>query len=91
MRRVFFIISVLVLCVFTTACINNFAIKELNTNAKKYMNNGDIDSAICRLKSSLELDNQVWETHYNLAIAYLTAEKYEEAQKRQQEEITESV
>ena len=70
MRRIFFIISILIVSVFTTACINNFAIKELNTNAQKYMNSGDVDSAICRMKSSLEQDNQVWETHYNLAIAY---------------------
>lgn len=88
MKHIFFVIAILVVSVFTTACINNFAIQELNTNAKKYLKSGDIDSAICRLKSSLELDNQVWETHYNLAIAYLSNKNFDEAEKEFKETIS---
>lgn len=88
MKHIFFVIAILIVSVFTTACINNFAIQELNTNAKKYIKSGDIDSAICRLKSSLELDNQVWETHYNLAIAYLSNKNFEDAEKEFKETIS---
>ena len=88
MKHIFFVIAILIVSVFTTACINNFAIQELNTNAKKYIKSGDIDSAICRLKSSLELDNQVWETHYNLAIAYLSNKNFDEAEKEFKETIS---
>ena len=81
MKHLFIIILVLLVSVFTTACINNFAVQELNNNAKEFINKGDTEAAICRLKSSIDLDANVWETHYNLAIAYLTSKNYEEAQK----------
>ena len=60
----------------TTACINNFAIQELNNKAETYLNNGDTETAICRLKSSLELDDEIYQTHYNLAVAYNTIGNY---------------
>lgn len=65
--------------VLTTACINNLAIQELNNKAESYMDKGDTETAICRLKSSLDLDNEVFQTHYNLAVAYNNIENYEGA------------
>lgn len=79
MKRLTYILTLLLVSVVTTACINNFAVQELNNNAKIYMDKGDVDSAICRLKSSLELDKEVWETHYNLGSAYLNIEKFDES------------
>ena len=63
----------------TTACINNFAIQELNNKAAAYMDKGDTETAICRLKSSLDLDAEIFQTHYNLAVAYNTIGKYKES------------
>ena len=80
MKHTVFILVLLFVSVVSTACINNFAVQELNNNAKKFMDKGDTDSAICRLKSSLELDASVWETHYNLGLAYLAAEMFDMAQ-----------
>ncbi len=80
MRHLSYIIALLIVSVLTTACINNLAVQKLNDNAKSYIEKGDTESAICRLKSSLELDNQMYETHYNLGIAYLTAKMYDKAQ-----------
>ena len=65
--------------VMTTACINNFAIQELNNKAESYLDKGDTETAICRLKSSLDLDNEIYQTHYNLAIAYNSIGNYEGA------------
>ena len=62
--------------VMTTACINNMAIKELNDKAESYLDKGDTEAAICRLKSSLDLDNEIYQTHYNLAVAYNTIGNY---------------
>lgn len=63
----------------TTACINNFAVEELNNKAVKYLDSGDSETAICRLKSSLDLNEEFYQTHYNLAIAYNSLENYEGA------------
>lgn len=65
--------------VMTTACINNLAIKELNNKAESYLDKGETETAICRLKSSLDLDNEIYQTHYNLAVAYNTIGNYEGA------------
>lgn len=79
MKKVLLLFAILFVSVMTTACINNLAIQELNNKAVKYMDNGDSETAICRLKSSLDLDDEIYETHYNLAIAYTNIGKYEEA------------
>ena len=63
----------------TTACINKFAVEELNNKAVKYLDNGDSETAICRLKSSLDLDEEFYQTHYNLSLAYNTLGNYEGA------------
>ena len=65
--------------VISTACINNFAVQELNNKAKDFMDKGDYVSAIERLKSSVDLDGSVFETQYNLAVAYTKAEDYSNA------------
>ncbi len=79
MKKILLLCTVLMISVITTACINNLAIKELNNKAELYLNNGDTQTAICRLKSSLDLDNEIYQTHYNLAVAYNATGNYEGA------------
>lgn len=77
MKKILLLFSILFMSVLTTACINNLAIQELNSKAESYMDKGDTETAICRLKSSLDLDNEVFQTHYNLSVAYNNVENYE--------------
>lgn len=79
MKKAFLLVTILFVSVISTACINNFAVQELNNKAKTYLDQGDFENAISRLKSSVDLDNTIFETHYNLGIAYTQAEKYPEA------------
>lgn len=79
MKKALFLLTIFMISIFTSACINNLAVQELNNSAKKYMENEDYENAIARLKSSLDLNNMVFETHYNLAIAYTEAQDYENA------------
>ena len=79
MKKAFLLVVILFVSVISTACINNFAVQELNNKAKDYLDKGDFESAIGRLKSSIDLDSTIFETHYNLGIAYTQAEKYPEA------------
>ena len=81
MKKAFLLASILFISVISTACINNFAVQELNNKAKEFMDKGDYVSAIERLKSSVDLDGSVFETHYNLAVAYTKAEDYTNAVK----------
>ena len=93
MKKVILLITVLFVSVISTACINNLAVQELNNKAKAYLEAGETDKAICRLRSSIDLDTNIFETHYNLGVAekrfkddmekvtYLTPAEYEEAQK----------
>ena len=76
MKKTLLIVSILFVAVVSTACINNFAVRDLNNKAAIYMQKGDYAQAIERLKSSLDLDPSVFETHYNLAIAYTNNEDY---------------
>ena len=48
-------------------------------DSKEFMDRGDYASAIERLKSSVDLDGNVFETQYNLAVAYTQAEDYANA------------
>ena len=59
MKRVLLVAGVLFISVVSTACINNFAVQELNTRAKEFIENGDYVSAVERLKSSIDLDSSV--------------------------------
>lgn len=79
MKKAFLLASILFISVISTACINNFAVQELNNKAKDFMDKGDYVSAIERLKSSVDLDGSVFETQYNLAVAYTKAEDYANA------------
>ncbi len=79
MKKALLLASILFVSVMSTACINNFAVQELNSKAKIYMEEGDYNAAIERLKSSIDLDDTIFETHYNLAVAYTQAEEYANA------------
>lgn len=87
MKKVFLLITVLFVSVISTACINNLAVQELNSKAKAYMEAGDTDKAICRLRSSIDLDTNVFESHYNLGVALISAKQYDEAEKSLQNAI----
>lgn len=76
MKKVLLIASILFVAVVSTACINNLAVQDLNNKAKEYADKGDYTQAIERLKSSIDLDPSVFETHYNLAVVYTKAEDY---------------
>jgi len=79
MKKFAFIITVLFISVLSTACINNLAVQELNNKAKVFMDKGDYENAISRLQSSIDLDDTIFETQYNLGVAYTYADKYNEA------------
>jgi len=79
MKKALLLVGILIISVLTTACINNLAVQELNTKAKDYLDKGDYKNAIERLKSSIDLDNTIFESHYNLAVAYTKNEDYAEA------------
>ncbi len=79
MKKALLLVSILFVSVISTACINNFAVQELNSKAKVYMEEGDYKAAIERLKSSIDLDDSIFESHYNLAVAYTHAEDYANA------------
>lgn len=76
MKKALLLVSVLFISVISTACINRYAVQELNNTAKAYLQQGDYQNAIERLKSSVDLDDSIFESHYNLAIAYTHAEDY---------------
>ena len=79
MKKAFLLVLILMVSIISTACINNLAVQELNIKAKEFMDKGDYESAIGRLKSSIDLDDSIFETHYNLGIAYTQAQEYESA------------
>ena len=76
MKNVLLIASILTVAVISTACINNLAVQDLNNKAQAYAEKGDYTQAIERLKSSIDLDPSVFETHYNLAIVYTKSGDY---------------
>lgn len=80
MKKVVLLITILFVSVISTACINNLAVQELNSKAKEYMANGEVEKAICRLRSSIDLDTSIFETHYNLGVALIENKEFAEAQ-----------
>ena len=88
MKKAFLLLCILAISVITTACINNFAVQELNTKAMKLMDQGNYEEAIERLKSSVDLDESIFESHYNLAVAYTKTEDYANAMKSYQKAIS---
>lgn len=79
MKKALMIVSVLIVAVISTACINNMAVQELNNKAAEYMQKGDYESAMNRLQASLDLDSTMYETYYNLGVAAINAKKYDKA------------
>ena len=79
MKKIILLITILFISVISTACINNLAVQELNNKAKEYMEKGETEKAISRLRSSIDLDTSIFETHYNLGVALIQAKDYEEA------------
>ena len=79
MRKVSVFVSILFCAMFTSACIHTFAVQELNQIAAKYLENGDTRSAISRLESSIDLDPDVYESRYNLAVSYIEVNECEKA------------
>ena len=82
MKKLVAILTILFASVLCTACINNFAIQELNNKAQESLRTGDIETAICRLQSSVDLDENLFETRYNLAVALTQAGKYKKAKEQ---------
>ena len=79
MKKIILLITILFVSVISTACINNLAVQELNNKAKEYMEKGETEKAISRLRSSIDLDTSIFETHYNLGVALIQTKDYEEA------------
>ena len=88
MKKALLLVCILSISVITTACINSFAVQELNNKAMALMEIGNYSEAIERLKSSIDLDASVFESHYNLAVAYTKAEDYINAMKSYQKAIS---
>ena len=88
MKKILLITSILLVAVISTACINNFAVQDLNNKAQIYMQKGDYTQAIERLKSSIDLDPSIFETHYNLAVAYTQSEDYINAVEEYKKSLT---
>ena len=79
MKKALLIASILFVAVMSTACINNIAVQELNNKASEFMQKGDYESAMNRLQASLDLDNSMYQTYYNLGVAAIGANKYDVA------------
>ncbi len=77
MKKTILITAIVIVSLISTACINKFAVQELNNKAQELMQEGDIEGAISRLESCIDLDETLYETQYNLAVAYLHAKKYD--------------
>lgn len=71
MKKLTLFLILLFLGVITSACVNTFAVHELNERAVKFTQEGDYQKAISRLESAVDLDESVYETRYNLAVAYI--------------------
>ena len=76
MRKTLLILTIICITFVTTACVNKFAVQELNNKAQEMLKTGNVEGAIARLESSIDLDESVFETHYNLAIVYTKSGDY---------------
>lgn len=77
----FYIATLLLFLTFSACgCTNKPAVQELNKKAQEYMSKGQTEEAISRLEASIDLDNTIFETYYNLAVAYIKAEKSDKAE-----------
>lgn len=80
MKKSYIAALLLILTLSTCGCTNKFAVQELNQKAQEYMSKGQTEEAISRLEASIDLDNTIYETYYNLAVAYIKAEKNDKAE-----------
>lgn len=87
MKKLTLFLAILFVSVLCSACINNIAIQELNSKAQEFMQKGDIQGAISRLESSVDLDGTIFETRYNLGVAYISAQEFKKAQTQLEEAI----
>ena len=62
MKKFITLAFILITSLFCTACINNLAIQELNQIGKEYLDKGDYDNAVARFQSSVDLDENVFES-----------------------------
>jgi len=81
MRKILTLLFILFVGVICSACVNTFAVHELNQIALDYMNKGEVDKAISRLEASIDLDSEIFDTRYNLALAYYKKEDCVKAKK----------
>lgn len=79
MKKFITLAFILITSLFCTACINNLAIQELNQIGKEYLDKGDYDNAVARFQSSVDLDENVFESRYNLGVAYIAKEEFKKA------------
>lgn len=79
MKKILLLIFILTASFLCTACINNLAIQELNQMGKDYLDKGDYNNAIARFQSSVDLNENVFESRYNLGVAYINKEEYKSA------------
>jgi tetratricopeptide (TPR) repeat protein len=74
-KTAIFIVSILILPLFTASCNVNFSvsnpdIEKLTASAQKLLEAGDYKAAAARLESINDLNPNLPENHYNLGIAY---------------------
>jgi len=78
-RKVILLFLILGIGVISSACIHTVAVHQLNKVAMEYSNAGQFDKAASRLESSLDLDDKIYETRYNLAITYIDMDECNKA------------
>lgn len=79
MRKLLQFLFILSLGVICCACVNTFAVHELNEKGFEYMENGDNEAAVSRFEASIDLDGEIYESRYNLGTAYINSGKCKEA------------
>ena len=79
MKKYFSYLILFLMAIVSSGCIYSPAVQQLNKIAAQYMENGDTNSAISRLESSVDLDGNIYESRYNLAVAYIKVSKCKEA------------
>lgn len=79
MRKLLIFCLFLLTAVLCSACVNTYAVYELNERAVQAMKDGDTEGAIARWLSSVDLDGENYETRYNLANAYIETGECEKA------------
>lgn len=70
MKKVMTLIVSVFLLMNTTGCCTKLNTQTLNNKAKELMELDNVDGAICRLESINDLDPNIAENYFNLAIAY---------------------